>query len=99
MRRTVAATCLEKPYAQKLLIPNIGGQVLITGKGCAPQKGHEDIEHLRGKHLYYFVFGNGPEECKTNFAAGSHSCVSYCDEKKAKICNVIKMECVKLPKK
>lgn len=46
---------LEKPFDQKLFIPETGGCFLITGKNCPSQTEHNDLEHRSGKKLTNFI--------------------------------------------
>lgn len=77
----------------------MGERFLITGKDRPTRTGPNGLEHHRGKNLGCFVIVIGPEVSTILVAPGSHSCVFYSDEEKGKLCELIKLKEVGLPRK
>lgn len=57
--QTAAVMYLANPYAQKLLISETGGQLLVSRKYSLPEMGHIYFEHHRGKNAGYFYGQRG----------------------------------------
>lgn len=59
---------------------------------------HDDFEHRQERNLGCVVVVNGSEECTLLVAPRSRNYVLSSDEKKPKLCEIIKIEDIKLPK-
>lgn len=89
---------LEGPYSWKLHMPKTGGGFLITQKDCPAQMGCKDFGHCTWRNPGYSVTVSETVEYTIWIAPGSQKHVSYSDDQKANLCELIKMEEVKLPR-
>lgn len=88
--------CLKEPYAQKLVMLNMGCQFLITVKKCPSLTEHNEFKHRNGKKQSYFVILNGSEMCTISVAPETHNYLVYTDQMKAKLYRMIKTEEMRL---
>lgn len=65
VRWIAAVVQLKEPYAQKYLVPNTGGQFLITALDRPAGTGQNDFERCMGKNMGYFVTVKGLKVCTT----------------------------------
>lgn len=98
MGQVTAATCLEEPYSRDVLTSEIGGLSLGTGKNTPPQTAFKAVVHRRGKDSGYSVIVKWSGKRTIWVATGGQRYRFYSDAKKAKQCNFIKMEEVRLPR-
>lgn len=82
----------------EVLVRREGGRFRIIRKLSPPKTEHSKFENSLGKNLCYFVIVNGSEEFTVCVSPESRHSIFHFNENKAKLCKVVELEELKLPR-
>lgn len=88
---------LDQNKKYKTSIAFSSGRFLLTGEGCKPSVGHNNIEILRNASPGYFFLPNGSEFGKMYACKGTLEFIFFPDSEEQKLASILKMDAILLP--
>lgn len=88
---------LDEVFSKSSYLLNSGGGILLTGKGCPPQCGHNDSEVLEGEFPEYFIICSCEKGCSLLVCPVSQAFLHHDAEKKVTLTKSLDMEEAEIP--